>query len=373
MPLDQPNEHDPSQDPDEYRGELDDQGYYPLSNDHTMPLGDHLEELRGRIVKMLIGVVLALVITVIFGFQIVGWLAQPLLHAQDLTGLSTTPIQTDPTAGFTSVYLRVVLFAAVILAAPWIIWQAWQFIVVGLYDHEKRAVHILAPFSTIMTFLAVLFTYYILLPISLLFFLNFVNFYPVVELSGEPPWVMRQAASAYVDDSKPERPDDFVYATEAGQIPIFETRPDNPQDGAWWINDDRGRIELYFDGNISVIAERSTKLITPLPKMDEYIKFATFMMLGCVIAFQLPVIMLVLGWTGLFDPRGIQSLRKYALFVCFALGALLTPADPLSMLVLAIPLYLLFEFGLLLFEGDLHQQQPELKEQVQRDRQHKHA
>lgn len=359
MPLDQPDEYDYSQDPDAYRGELDDQGQYKLGNDQTMPLGDHLEELRGRIVKMLIGVVLALVITVIFGFQIVGWIAQPLLHAQDITGLSTTPIQTDPTAGFTSVYLRVVLFAAVILAAPWILWQAWQFIVVGLYDHEKKAVHILAPFSSVMTLLAVLFTYYILLPISLLFFLNFVNFYPVVELAGEPPWVMRQAASAYVDDSQPDRPDDFQYATEPVQIPIFKTRPQAPQEGTWWINDDRGRIEMYFDGKISVIAERSTKLITPLPKMDEYIKFATFMMLGCVIAFQLPVVMLVLGWTRLFDPRGIQSLRKYALFVCFALGALLTPADPLSMLVLAIPLYLLFEFGLLLMKITFNKERPE--------------
>ncbi|MEM6260165.1 MAG: twin-arginine translocase subunit TatC [Planctomycetota bacterium] len=350
MPLDQPNEHDPSNDPDEYRSDYDDQRYDGPSNDHTMPLGDHLDELRGRIIKMLIGVVIALVVTIYFGFQIVGWLAQPLLHAQDITGLSTTPIQTDPTAGFTSVYLRVVLIAAVILAAPWIIWQAWQFIVVGLYEHEKKAVHILAPFSTIMTFLAVLFTYYILLPISLLFFLNFVNFYPVVELTSDPPWITRQAASAYVDDSKPERPDDFVYATQAEQIPIFETRPENPKEGTWWINDDRGRIEIYFDGKVSVIAERSTKLITPLPAMNEYIRFATFMMLGSVIAFQLPVVMLVLGWTQLFDPRGIQSIRKYALFVCFALGALLTPADPLSMLVLAIPLYLLFEFGLVLMK-----------------------
>ncbi|MEO0477366.1 MAG: twin-arginine translocase subunit TatC [Planctomycetota bacterium] len=350
MPLDQPYEHDPMNDPDYYRGELDDEGHYKLGSDKTMPLGDHLDELRGRIIKMLIGVVIALVVTIFFGFQIVGWLAQPLLHAQDITGLSTTPIQTDPTAGFTSVYLRVVLIAAVILAAPWIIWQAWQFIVVGLYDHEKKAVHILAPFSTIMTLLAVLFTYYILLPISLLFFLNFVNLYPEVQLTGEAPWITRQAASAYVDNSKPERAEDFVYATEAEQIPIFETRPKDPKEGTWWINDDRGRIEMFFDGKISVIAERSTKLITPLPAMNEYIKFATFMMLGSVIAFQLPVIMLVLGWTQIFDPRGIQSLRKYALFVCFALGALLTPADPLSMLVLAIPLYLLFEFGLILMK-----------------------
>ena len=82
MPLDQPDEHDTSLDPDAYRehsGEA--AGYDPTSGeDPTMPLGDHIEELRSRLVKMLIGVVLALVITVIYSFQIVGWLAQPLLH-----------------------------------------------------------------------------------------------------------------------------------------------------------------------------------------------------------------------------------------------------------------------------------------------------
>lgn len=353
MPLDQPDEFENDADPDAYRSEDDGSGQFPLKSDHTMPLGDHIEELRSRLVKCLIGVVLALVITVIYSFQIIGWLAQPLLHAQDIAGVPSPPIQTDPTAGFTSVYMPVVLIAAVIVASPWIIWQIWQFVVVGLYDHEKRAVHILAPFSTLMTFLGVAFTYYILLPISLLFFLNFVNFYPVVDLSSEPPWVIEQAGSAYGADSAPDRPDDFEYALTADQaqtLPVFETRPENPIEGTMWINDTRGRIELWFDGRISVIAQRSAKLITPMPAMNEYVRFAALMMLGIVVAFQTPVIMLVLGWTQIFDPRGIASLRKYALFASCAVGAVLTPSDPISMLVLAVPLYLLFEFGLLLMK-----------------------
>lgn len=353
MPLDQPDEHDPLNDPDYYRAEHDEQREAILPSDQTMPLGEHLEELRGRLVKMLIGVVIALVVTVVFSFQIIGWLAQPLLHAQDVAGVPSPPIQTDPTAGFTSVYMPVVLIAAVIVASPWIIWQAWQFIVVGLYDHEKRAVHILAPFSTVMTALGVAFTYYILLPISLLFFLNFVNFYPVVDLSSEPPWIIEQAGSAYGANAGPDRPDDFVYAVDADealQIPVFKTRPENPIEGTMWINDARGRIEMWFDDRISIIAQRSEKLITPMPSMNEYVRFAAMMMLGIVVAFQLPVVMLVLGWTQVFDPRGIGSLRKYALFAACAIGAVLTPSDPISMLVLAVPLYLLFEFGLLLMK-----------------------
>ena len=347
MPLDQPDEFDHSEDPDAYRAE----DHYTLKNsDLTMPLGEHIEELRSRLVRMLIGVAVALIVTVVFSFQIIGWLAQPLLHAQEIAGVPSPPIQTDPTAGFTSVYMPVVLIAAIIVAAPWIIWQAWQFIVVGLYEHEKKAVHILAPFSTVMTGLGVLFTYYVLLPISLLFFLNFVSFYPEVKLTKDPPLVTSWVSKAYVNEEGPNRPEDFKYDTEAQRIPVFETRPKEPVEGTMWINDTRGRIEMFFDGKIGVIAQRSNKLITPMPSMSEYVKFASFMMLGIVAAFQLPVLMLVLGWTQIFDPRGIQSLRKYALFAACALGAVLTPSDPISMLVLAVPLYALFEFGLLLMK-----------------------
>lgn len=348
MPLDQPDDHEDYDAPED-----PDYGYgwnaKHAPNDSTMPLGAHIEELRGRLVKMLIGVAAALIGTVIFSFQIIGWLAQPLLHAQEIAGVPSPPIQTDPTAGFTSVYMPVVLIAAVIVASPWIIWQAWLFVVVGLYEHEKRAVHILAPFSIVMTALGVGFTYYILLPISLLFFLNFVNFYPEVELTSDPPWVTEMASKAYVNQDAPERSDTF-YAKEPAAIPVFESRPNELVEGTWWINDTRGRIEMYWDGQVSVISQRSTKLITPMPTMSQYVKFAAMMMLGIVVAFQLPVVMLVLGWTQLFDPRGVGSLRKYALFAACALGAILTPSDPISMLVLAVPLYLLFEFGLLLMK-----------------------
>ncbi len=351
MPLDQPPENDPAYDPEHYRAQ---DGPEPerkkLPNDHTMPLGDHIEELRSRLVKMLIGVVIALVFTVIYSFQIISWLAQPLLHVQDMLGAPSPPIQTDPTAGFTSVYMPVVLIAAVIVAAPWIIWQAWQFIVVGLYEHEKKAVYILAPFSTIMTALGVMFTYYILLPVSLAFFINFVSFYPEYDLTSKPSLVTRTVLDPYMGNTGSDLPEDFVFDTEPMSIPVLESRPDKPAEGDLWINADRERVEMFFDDQIRVVSQRSTKLITPLPAMNEYVRFAAVMMLGIVAAFQLPVVMLVLGWTQIFDPRGIGSLRKYALFGACALGAVLTPSDPFSMLVLAVPLYLLFEFGLLLMK-----------------------
>jgi len=350
MPLDQPHEADPSEDPDYGLGSLPGGSKKKkLHFDHTMPLGDHLEELRSRLIKMMVGVVAALVLTIYYGFEIVGWLARPLIHVQNAMGITSPPIDTGPTAGFTNVYCPVVLIAAVIVASPWILWQAWKFIVVGLYEHERKAVHILAPFSTVMTFLGVLFTYYFLLPVSIAFFLNFVNFYPEVDPTEDPPWITQQLLDLYAE-KKASLPEDYVFDTKPFKIPVLAQKPEKPEEGDLWINAKHGRVELFFGEKTSIIAQRSTKLITPLPTMSEYIRFASFMMLGIVAAFQLPVIMLVLGWTQLFDPRGIASLRKYAVFISCVLGAILTPSDPLSMIVLAVPLYLLFELGLVLMK-----------------------
>jgi sec-independent protein translocase protein TatC len=350
MPLDQPDEYDYEHDPDHYRADDSKSSMYKLTNDITMPLGDHIEELRGRLVKMLIGVVIALIGTVIFGFQIISWLAQPLLHAQDMLGLPQGSIQTDPTAGFTSVYMPVVLIAACIVAAPWIIWQAWQFVVVGLYEHEKKAVHILAPFSTVMTALGVLFTYYILLPVSLTFFMKFVTFYPEIQIDSEPSAVTKLAISPYAQEAGYNPPEDFEFDTEPMRLPVLEDRPDKPEEGMLWVNAKQQRVEMFFDGKTRVVQQRSTKLISPLPQLGEYVRFAAITMLGIVAAFQLPVVMLVLGWTKIFEPSAIASLRKYAFFGCCIAGAILTPTDIFSMIVLALPLYLLFEFGLLLMK-----------------------
>ncbi|MEM1353530.1 MAG: twin-arginine translocase subunit TatC [Planctomycetota bacterium] len=348
MPLDQDHEydHDPHDDalygpsPGE-PGKID-----PVHK--TMPLGEHIEELRGRLVKALIGTVIAAIGTFIFGFQIISWLAQPLLQAQEVMGFPPQTIQTDPTFGFTSVYLPVCLIAAAIVASPWIVYQAWQFVVSGLYEHEKRAVHILAPFSTVMVVLAVLFTYFILLPVSIAFFLNFANKYPEIKLT-QANGISNLIYRAY-STGDTRLPDDMVFDTKPLDLPVLDSPPDDLRDGMIWINGPDGRIEAVLGGEVRVLSQRSNKLINPLPQLGEYIRFAAIMMLGIVAAFQLPVIMLVMGWSKLFDPALFGKSRKYAFFACFAAGAILTPTDIFSMLVLAFPLYALFEFGLLLMK-----------------------
>ena len=357
----------------------------PAPEDPAMPLGDHLDELRRRLIVAIAGVVVALGVTVYFGPQLIAWIARPLLVAMDATGFPPQTYVTDPTAGFTGVYLPVTLVGAVILASPWVLIQLWQFVAVGLYKHEKKAVYVLAPFSTLMTALGVGFTYFILLPVSLLFFLNFAaTMYPPAA-AGPPGPVMAVFLRAYgvtpaelsmtypaVPLPEPEETTPAAELATIGEdpagarpvpadrggpaafrLPVRGSAPADAADGDLWVDAADGKLKLFLHGEVRELATTSRSLMTPLPKLDEFIRFAVFMGLGVVAAFQVPVVMLVAGWTGLFDPALLAGGRRYALFASVIAGAVLTPTDIVSMLVLAVPLYLLFEFGLLLMKlGD---------------------
>lgn len=321
-------------------------------SDISMPLGDHLEELRVRLILAGIGVVLAGVVTFIYVYDLIGWLAQPLIQAQDAMGFPTQTLVTEPTAGFTSVILPVGIIAALLLASPWVIYQGWKFISVGLYHHERKAVYILTPFSTLMTTLAVLFSYYVLLPVSLMFFLQMATYYPTVELSSPNP-VMKVLLDAYGKDRSEsleilDSPDDADL--ERPRVPVYAADPTDAAEGEFWINHEQGKLKMMVGGDLRIVGLQSDRLISPLPALGHYVRFAAMMIFGVTLAFQIPVIMLVAGWTNLFDPRAIASLRKYAVLIAFAAGALLTPADATSMFVLAIPLYLLFEVGLVMMK-----------------------
>ncbi|MEM1099326.1 MAG: twin-arginine translocase subunit TatC, partial [Planctomycetota bacterium] len=280
--------------------------------------------------------------------RVIAWLARPLLSAMHETGYPPQTFVTDPTAGFTSVYLPVSFIAALIVASPWVLFQVWRFVAVGLYANERRAVHILVPFSTFMTALGVGFTYYVMLPVALIFFLSFAKLYPQVE-PGEPGMVLGFLLDTVYGS---DRPDPLTFEDPATAIipalPVLAGDPDPLLEGMLWIDGRTGTLRMVVNERITEQAAVKPQLMTPLPKVDEYIRFAAYLGLGVVAAFQLPVFMLVTGWTGLIDPEWVAKGRKYALFVCVCLGGILTPTDLLSMAVLSVPLYGLFELGLIL-------------------------
>ena len=94
----------------------------------------HLIELRTRLMRSIIAVVVVLVCLFPWAKEIYALLAAPLLHALPQ---GATMIATDVTGTFL-VPLKVTLMAAFLIALPYVLWQAWAFVAPGLYHHEKR-------------------------------------------------------------------------------------------------------------------------------------------------------------------------------------------------------------------------------------------
>lgn len=91
--------------------------------------------------------------------------------------------------------------------------------------------------------------------------------------------------------------------------------------------------------------------------IDKYVGFATNMLLAFGVAFELPIVMAFLSRIGVINAQGFRERQRYAIMFIFIAAALLTPADLLSMLLMAIPLILLYQLGI--FLAFLAEQEPE--------------
>ncbi len=296
-----------------------------------MSLGDHLEDLRKRLFLAIFGVVPIFVVAFGSGRYLLDLLIAPARRKLLDGGHNSSLLATGPFETFgTVVHLAVVV--TLLLGSPWILFQLWKFISPGLYKHERRVVHLLIPFSGLLTVLSMLFLYFVILPVILTFFITYAS-----KVSGQST-----VPTAPV-------PTGIVIPT----IPVLEADPESPTLGMTWINEplmqQRIVIGIQDDNQTPII--RALHLTTNIGiiqqyRISEYIKAVLNMGLAFGIAFQTPVVVVMLGWVGILDPRTMGKYRKHAIAVCCILGAFLTPADPLSMVLLAGPLYGLYELGL---------------------------
>ncbi len=150
-------------------GKKDKQKKEQTPPDTTMSLGDHLEELRGRLISSIIGLVIALVICLCFGKYIVAFIEKPYIDAM---GQEARLQSISPVDGFVS-YMQIALIAGIILASPWIFFQLWQFIAAGLYPNEKRYVYKSIPFSAGLFIIGALTFIFGIAPRTLQFFVFF--------------------------------------------------------------------------------------------------------------------------------------------------------------------------------------------------------
>src|SRR5690606_14023472 len=121
----------------------------------------HLVELRERLIRIVIGIVLTFIVLFPFADHIYTMLAEPLLASLPSGGQM---IATEVTTPF-FVPMKVAMLAAFIIALPHSLYQAWAFVSPGLYTHERRFIMPLVAASTVLFLLGMAFAYFLVFPV----------------------------------------------------------------------------------------------------------------------------------------------------------------------------------------------------------------
>lgn len=221
----------------------------------------HLVELRNRLVRALLSILLIFLALVYFANDIYHFIANPLLANLPE---NASMIATDVTAPFFAPF-KLTLFAALFLAFPFILHQIWGFIAPGLYQNEKRMLIPVLIASIVLFYSGIAFCYFLVMPIVLGFF------------TGIGPEVM-----------------------------------------------------------------------TITPDISSYLSFVLKLFFAFGLAFEIPVAIMLLCWSGVTTTTALKEKRPYVVVGVFVIAMFLTPPDVLSQTLLAIPMLALFELGLIL-------------------------
>ena len=142
------------------------------SDTQKMPLLEHLVELRTRLVKSFIAIIILLFVCYFFAENIYGFLVQPLADVMAEEGRQRRLIYTALHEAFFT-YIKVSFFAALFLSFPVIAAQFWKFVAPGLYAKEKRALLPYLVLTPILFFTGGAIVYYFIFPLAWKFFLGF--------------------------------------------------------------------------------------------------------------------------------------------------------------------------------------------------------
>jgi len=232
----------------------------PESTDQPLPLIAHLTELRDRLLRALLAVLVVFICLFPFANEIYTFVSDPL---RKLLPEGATMIATEVASPFLTPF-KLTLIAAVFLAIPYVLYQAWSFIAPGMYKHEKRIAVPLLVSSIFLFYLGAAFAYYLVFPLI------------------------------------------FAFFTSTG-----------PAD-----------IAIMTD-------------------INSYLDFVLTLFFAFGLAFEIPIAAVLLIWTGITTPQQLAQKRPYIIVGCFIIGMLLTPTDIFSQSLLAIPMWMLFELGVL--------------------------
>ena len=298
----------------------------------VMAFGDHLEELRRRLLFALAPIVPVFVLLFLGWQTVLSFLVGPAFEVLASSGTSAG-LQLLGPAEAVMAALKLSTIGAIVLGAPWILLQFWLCIAPGLYARERRFIHLVIPLSALLTITGTVFLHRIMLPLLFELMLGFGSSLTVdlpdhhadlralfvasetVEVRTAPPRTLVEG-QAWVE--APQMEAWVAQANEAGQVQAFRVPPQPI-----------GQLQNGWS-------------------MQKTVDFTLLLLGGVSIAFQLPVLILVSGWLGLVDPTTLRRGRRLALGLSTVLAAVLTPPDVFSLLLLLVPLYLLYELSIIL-------------------------
>ena len=221
----------------------------------------HLIELRNRLLRCVIAVIIVFAALASFAQELYHLLAQPLMA---VLPENSSMIATDVAAPFFAPF-KLTFIVAICLAIPYVLYQVWQFVAPALYKREKRLMAPLVISSTLLFYSGIAFAYFVVFPIIFGFFTSVA-------------------------------PEGVTVATD----------------------------------------------------ISNYLDFVLKLFFAFGLSFEIPVAILLMVWTGVTTRDALAEKRPYIVVGAFILGMLLTPPDVLSQTLLAVPMWLLFELGLML-------------------------
>jgi len=221
----------------------------------------HLIELRNRLIRAGLAVIIVFVGLVYWAPDIFRLLARPLLQNLPSDGKM---IVTDVTGSF-FVPMKVTMMVAFVIALPVVLYQIWAFVAPGLYQHEKKLVVPLVGSSYLLFLCGMAFAYFVVFPT------------------------------------------------------IF-------------------RVMAHYNAPLG--AEMNTDI-------DNYLSFALTMFLCFGVTFEVPIIVVLVVRMGFVELKKLKEIRPYIVVGAFIISAVVTPPDVMSQLILAVPLILLYEVGMI--------------------------
>lgn len=233
------------------------------ANPHDQELSflEHLVELRSRLLKASLSVLVVLLVLLPFSRKLYATLAAPLTA---VLPEGSSMIAIDVASPFLTPF-KLSLLLALILSIPVVLYQLWAFVAPALYRQEKRLARPLLYSAVLLFYAGCAFAYFVVFPLVFGFF----------------------------------------------------TR----------------------------VAPEGVTVMTDISK---YLDFVMTLFLAFGITFEVPVATIILVATGITTIEKLKKMRAYVIVGAFALGMLLTPPDVISQTLLALPMWLLFEIGLLM-------------------------